>query len=48
METLYTTRFRRLSEEDVRRFTFSWYKHPAWKIGFVLILVAVLVRWVTR
>jgi hypothetical protein len=47
VDTTHTT-FKRLSEEDVRRFTFSWYKHPAWKIGFFIMLGAVLIRWVTR
>ena len=47
MDSTHTT-FRRLSDQDVHQFTFRWYNHSAWKIGFLVMLVAVLVRWVTR
>jgi len=41
------TTFRRLSDKDVMRFR-SWYCAPLVKIFAVIILMAVLIRWITR
>lgn len=41
------TTFRRLSDKDAMGFR-SWYYAPPVKIFAVIILVAVLVRWIAR
>ena len=44
------TVFRRLSEEDLRTFRpmDAIYKWPGWKIGFVIILIGVCIKWIFR
>jgi hypothetical protein len=46
MDSTHTT-FRRLASQDADRFR-PWYSCPALKIGWIILLVAVCTRWITR
>lgn len=41
------TTFRRLSDKDVDRFR-PWHSCTMLKIGWIIILSGVLIRWITR